>query len=68
MRSIRNAARPEVNIATESRISNVPTRERPLRGASMPRPWITKVVAKMPRAKISECAKLMRRSTPYTSV
>ena len=34
------------------------------RGASMPRPWIAKVVAKMPRAKISEWAKLMRRSTP----
>ena len=65
MRSIRNAARPEVNIATPSRISSVPDERRArCAGASMPRPWITNVVAKMPRAKISEWAKLMRRSTP----
>ena len=63
-RSMTRAAPPDVSMAAPMTIVIVKTRLMPVRLSSTPMPWMVNVAANTPMAKISECAKLIRRSTP----
>jgi hypothetical protein len=62
----------EANIAITKQIKSVKIMETPVRGSSATfTPMIPEAVtkaAKVPIMKTSECAKLIRRNTPYTNV
>ncbi len=67
-RSIVRAASPDAAMLITRSAMSVRTRLSPVRVDVMPMPSMAKTVAKIPIEKISEWAKLMSRSTPYTSV
>ncbi len=59
---------PDAAIEMTSRADMVSTSASPDLVPVIPMPSMANTVAKIPMARISEWAKLMRRSTPYTSV
>jgi len=64
MISSSTAAPPETAIAATSSSTIMPTRARPVSGPGSPIRLSRNSVAKVPIMKISECAKLISRSTP----